>query len=85
MLQRTWCVVFSAKASKQVEKLPILVKKKLFALISDIEGFGPTLGLYNRKWPNFGLLRGKDLPKNAYHCHLKKGKPTFFGGIGITL
>jgi len=36
------------------------------------------LGPYRSNWKNFGPLhKGKGIPEGAFHCHLKKGKPTF--------
>ena len=37
-------------------------------LLKEIELCGPIMN----KWPNYGKLF-----KNCYHCHLKKGKPTY--------
>jgi hypothetical protein len=54
--------------SKQLPALPVSVKKGLVALIREIECSGPVRG----NWPNYARL-GKD----KYHCHLKKGKPTY--------
>jgi hypothetical protein len=31
-----------------------------------------------KNWPNFGpLYKQKGVPDNAYHCHLKQGRPTY--------
>lgn len=37
-------------------------------LIKEMELLGPTIG----NWPNFSKLS-----KVEFHCHLKKGKPTY--------
>ena len=64
----TWQVEIDRKVDRVLFRLPFRVRKTLFALISEIELKGPVRG----NWPNFGKLSG-----NHYHCHLKKGKPTY--------
>ncbi len=36
-------------------------------------------GPIRRSWPNFSALskKKKKIPPGAYHCHLKKGRPTY--------
>lgn len=63
-----WTVTSQKKVQKQVRKLPLSVKEKLFALLLDIEIDGPVRG----NWPNYGKLG-----RNRHHCHLKKGHPTY--------
>ena len=63
-----WTVTSQKKVRKQVRKLPLSVKEKLFALLLDIEIDGPVRG----NWPNYGKLG-----RNRHHCHLKKGHPTY--------
>jgi len=63
-----WTVTSQKKVWKQVRKLPLSVKKNLFALLLDIEIDGPVRG----NWPNYGKLG-----RNRHHCHLKKGHPTY--------
>lgn len=63
-----WTVTSQKKVRKQVRKLPLSVKEKLFALLLDIEIDGPIRG----NWPNYGKLG-----RNRHHCHLKKGHPTY--------
>lgn len=63
-----WTVTSQKKVRKQVRKLPLSVKKNLFALLLDIEIDGPVRG----NWPNHGKLG-----RNRHHCHLKKGHPTY--------
>ena len=65
-------------AGKQKKKnLPARVREALAALISDLECFGPTLGPQARNWPNFGPISGKNLPLDSFHCHIKRGRPTY--------
>jgi hypothetical protein len=54
--------------NKLVRKLPENVQNLLIALKKDMEANGPIRG----DWPNFSALSG-----NRYHCHLKKGRPTY--------
>ncbi|MFZ1986091.1 MAG: hypothetical protein WAU91_16865 [Desulfatitalea sp.] len=64
-----WTVRLTSKAAKQLEKLPGKVKDALLALILEIENEGP----YRANWSNYGWLK----QSSSYHCHLKKGKPTY--------
>ena len=76
-----WTVKIHKKALKQAENLPQKVRVQLFALMTEIEEYGPIRG----NWRNYGKLG-----KNRHHCHLKKGRPTYVavweeveGGIKI--
>ncbi len=51
-----------------MKKLPSAIVDTVFALVMDIEEEGPIRG----DWPNFSKLS-----KTTYHCHLKKGRPTY--------
>ncbi len=43
-------------------------------LAKEIELLGPI----RKDWSNFSSLKkASGLPDNSYHCHLKKGKPTY--------
>jgi len=53
---------------KRVRDLPVNVQNILIALKKDMEANGPIRG----NWPNFSALSS-----NRYHCHLKKGHPTY--------
>lgn len=73
-MQSEWTVGYSSKANKQKKNLPNKVQDLLDLLVKEIELFGPI----RSDWPNFSALRkDKGIPKDAYHCHLKKGKPTY--------
>ncbi len=63
-----WTVVFTNKARKQKEKLPVRVRESLFQLVREIEASGPVRG----DWPNYSKLSDCD-----HHCHLKKGHSTY--------
>ncbi len=70
-----WDVKFSSKAAKQARKLPKNVRHLVEALARELEELGPR----RNNWPHFGLLeqQKKKVPANSYHCHLKRGHPTF--------
>jgi mRNA-degrading endonuclease RelE of RelBE toxin-antitoxin system len=63
-----WTVTSKKKAQKQAQKLPSDIKKILARLLMEIEIAGP----FRSNWQNYGPLG-----KNRYHCHLKKGRPTY--------
>jgi hypothetical protein len=64
----TWTVEEKTGLHKRIRKLPENVQNLLIALKRDMEANGPIRG----DWPNFSPL-----PDNRYHCHLKKGHPTY--------
>jgi mRNA-degrading endonuclease RelE of RelBE toxin-antitoxin system len=49
------------KVARSLKKLPPVVQKLLFLLISDLQADGPI----QKDWPNFSRLS-----KDRYHCHL---------------
>jgi len=68
-----WAVAFSKNASKQYVKLnrsgsrpPI--NDAIDTLVIDLQKNGPCLV----NWPNYGPLEA-----GHFHCHLRKGKPTY--------
>jgi hypothetical protein len=63
-----WIVTEKTGLHKRVRKLPGNVQNLLIALKKDMEANGPVRG----DWPNFSTLSG-----SRYHCHLKKGRPTY--------
>jgi phage-related protein len=65
---RTWQVVLRKKAEKQVNALPQVVRENLYALLRDIEAYGPVRG----DWPNYGKLGS-----GRHHCHIKRGRPVY--------
>jgi mRNA-degrading endonuclease RelE of RelBE toxin-antitoxin system len=70
-----WQITLHAKVQKSITKLPGRVQKTLAFLLREIELNGPARG----DWPNYGKL-GKD----KYHCHLKKGQPTYVAVWQVT-
>lgn len=63
----SWKVVLSKKAAKQTKTLPKVVRENLYALIRQIEIYGPVRG----DWSNYSKLS-----PGRHHCHIKKGRPT---------
>ena len=58
-----WQVLVKKKIQKNIDKLPLSVKQRLFALLEQIEEKGPI----RKEWQNFSELEKN---KNKYHCHL---------------
>lgn len=67
MASGEWKVWVSNKANKQIKKLPKQISDITYALLSQLED-GPI----QTDWPNYGMLS-----KGIYHCHLKRGNPTY--------
>ena len=65
-----WDVKFTGKAKKQTRDLPTEIREIFFALVLEIEKIGPA----RVSWPNYGKIKGT---KDCYHCHLRKGRPTY--------
>jgi len=69
-----WEVTLSTSATKMEKKMPVKIRDLLVALIGDIEEIGPI----QNDWPNYSKLeKTKRVPENSFHCHLKKGRPTY--------
>ncbi len=63
-----WTVTITKKARKQREKLPKPVLRIFNVLLANLREFGA----YQPQWKNFGKLT-----PNKFHCHIKKGQPTY--------
>ena len=63
-----WNVQITRNAEKQAKQLSVSIRKKIVALILDIELGGPIRG----NWPNYGKL-----DDTRHHCHIRKGKPCY--------
>jgi mRNA-degrading endonuclease RelE of RelBE toxin-antitoxin system len=72
-----WDVKFRSRAKKQAKDLPVQIQERLFALVMEIRGLGPT----RTTWPNYGKIKGR---KDCHHCHLKKGRPTYVAVWKVT-
>ena len=69
-----WKVFFTSSAEKQARKLPTNVREVLARLIRDLEQDGPI----QKEWSHFSpLKKGRNIPQNSYHCHIKSGRPTY--------
>jgi mRNA-degrading endonuclease RelE of RelBE toxin-antitoxin system len=72
--QANWSVSFSPRANRQTKRLTEKVRLQLFLLVKELEILGPI----RRNWAHFSALKkGKDIPVDAYHCHIKSGRPTY--------
>lgn len=73
-----WKATLARDAKKQYKKLAHSGQKKpsildiIDTLIIDLEKNGPTIS----HWPNYGIIHVSKL-RFFYHCHLKKGNPTY--------
>ncbi len=72
-MSRNWTVALSRDAVKQYNKLKRNGSKPTITdvinlLIIEMVKQGP----YRNNWPNYGPL-----DEDEFHCHLKKGKPTY--------
>jgi mRNA-degrading endonuclease RelE of RelBE toxin-antitoxin system len=65
-----WDVKIIGKVGKQAAKLPNDVNDNFLSLILELR----VKGGYLPHRPNFGKIKGE---KDAYHCHLHKGHPTY--------
>lgn len=69
-----WDARLSPRADKKKNKLPSAIQDQLALLVKEMNVLGP----YRVNWKNYGPLRkGGEIPQDAFHCHLKKGNPTF--------
>ncbi len=70
-MSRKWTVELSRDAEKQYNKLKRNGSKPAITddlLVIEMKKEGP----YRNNWPNYGSLE-----EGEFHCHLKKGKPTY--------
>lgn len=80
-----WQVDLSRDAKKQYIKLSRCGQKKpsiidtIDTLVIDLELSGPFLV----DWPNYGIIH-ENKTLFFYHCHLKKGNPTYVACWRIT-
>ena len=65
-----WDVRIKKRAVKNLLKIPISIQEQFKALAIELRTIGPI----QNGWPNFGKIYGQ---KDCYHCHIKKGKPTY--------
>ena len=65
-----WDIRLTAKARRNLSKIPLGVREALQMLLADLEYSGPI----KSNWPHYGKISGW---KDCYHCHLQKGRPTY--------
>ncbi|WP_136513617.1 cytotoxic translational repressor of toxin-antitoxin stability system [Geomonas edaphica] len=65
-----WLVTYTRKAAKQYDELPSAVQDRMDLLTAELELLGPN----RHNWKNYSKLAGGS---QRYHCHVKKGKPTY--------
>lgn len=69
-----WQVSYSSSALKQKRKLPRAVIAQLANLTWDLAHRGP----FQPEWSHYSpLKKGKNIPSNSHHCHIKNGRPTY--------
>lgn len=84
-MELSWKVFFSRDAKKQYKNLSLCGQKKpsiidtIDTLALDLRLRGPLL----KDWPNYGPIH-ESKSEVFYHCHLKKGKPTFVACWRVT-
>ena len=69
-----WKIDYSTSAGKAKKTLPASIQEQLDLLAKEIEILGPI----RKNWAGFGPLhKSKGIPERSYHCHIKKGRPTY--------
>lgn len=71
-----WNVTYKRGIGKVIAKLPDVVAAVFDDLVNDLKDSGPE----QTDWLNYGKLKGqKGQKKNEarYHCHLRRGRPTW--------
>jgi hypothetical protein len=66
-----WKVGMSNRARKGKNSLPQEILFHFMALFMELIQLGPA----RTTWPHYGKLQSQK--KEAHHCHLNKGKPTY--------
>lgn len=64
-----WEVLFPKRMVKQIGGLPKEAQRVIRFLAEDLRSGPPA-----PQWPNFSKLRRG---QNCYHCHLRRGRPTY--------
>jgi mRNA-degrading endonuclease RelE of RelBE toxin-antitoxin system len=65
-----WSVGLTKRAGKQLDSLPKAIQQKFDLLAKELEVSGPL----RANWSNYSALKGQG---QRYHCHIKKGRPTY--------
>ncbi len=71
-----WTVEYSPTAKRKKKKLPKPIQFQVDLLAKEIELLGPI----RKEWAHFSpLKKNKQIPENAYHCHVKSGPGSMSG------
>ena len=65
-----WTVNLVNRAQKGCKKIPKSIQEIFQVLLAELTIAGPI----RNQWPNFGKIKGA---RDCYHCHLRKGNPTY--------
>lgn len=69
-----WIVELTSAAQKQRKKLPKKIQVQMDLLAKELELLGPI----RKNWKNFGMLhKSSKVHLTSFHCHIKKGRPTY--------
>ena len=69
MTNDNWTVDIVGQAKKADKNLSGDAAKSFVFLLKELKSLGP----FRFNWPNYTKMNGVD----DYHCHLKKGRPTY--------
>lgn len=69
MTNDIWIVDIIGQAKKADKNLSKKAAETFVLLLSELKIGGP----YRKNWPNYTKMQNCD----DYHCHIKKGKPTY--------
>ena len=69
MTDSTWKVELIGQSKRVNKNLSVESVKSFVFLLEELKHFGP----FRHDWPNYTKMNGDD----NYHCHLKKGRPTY--------
>jgi hypothetical protein len=74
LITELWQIEKTKKLDKQITALPNTVRPTVYTLLADLE----TDGAHQPNWPKYSpLKKRKEIPDEAFHCHLKRGRPTY--------
>lgn len=74
MTPTLWTVEHVGQAKKALKEILKYLSEDARDEYAFLLGELKSLGPIRRNWPNFRALGGRD---DDYHCHLKKGRPTY--------
>ena len=69
MTSDNWTVDLVGQAKKAGKNLSKDAAASFVFLLQELKSLGP----FRHSWPNYTKMNGVD----DYHCHLKKGRPTY--------